>query len=178
LKVGLREALRIILAVRRTVLLSEVTSMATERFSSTAPIKFGRYAVKFVIAPAREPAPQTKASPETSDFLREDLVERLRNAGLILDFYVQFYVDDTRTPIEDTSVFWQPDDAPLLKVAELHIDGPVDPILTEKINRLSFTPWHTTEDHRPLGNVMRARRVAYLASAKSRNADPEPAAPP
>ena len=57
----------------------------------------------------------------TNDFLREELADRLRKADLVFDFLIQFYVDDMRTPIEDTSVPWRPEDTPLLKVAQLRI---------------------------------------------------------
>ena len=57
----------------------------------------------------------------TDNFLRDELADRLRKADLVLDFLVQFYVDDVRTPIEDTSVPWRPEDTPLLKVAQLRI---------------------------------------------------------
>jgi hypothetical protein len=98
---------------------------------------------------------------------------------LIFDFLVQFYVDDTRTPIEDTSIPWKPDDAPFVKVAQVRIlrcnlDDPRTSALSEAVEKLSFTPWHTTDDHRPLGNVMRARRVAYQASSTLRGHSPEP----
>ena len=78
----------------------------------------------------------------------------------MLDFLVQFYVDDARTPIEDTSVPWKPGDTPLVKVAQVRIprcdlDDPGAAALSQAVDRLSFSPWHTTEDHRPLGNVMR-----------------------
>lgn len=69
-------------------------------------------------------------------------------------------------------------DAPLLKVGELRVRGPLQDDLSQQVNQLSFTPWHTTEDHRPLGNVMRARRVAYLASAALRGASAESSKPP
>jgi hypothetical protein len=97
----------------------------------------------------------------------------------MFDFVVQFYVDDERTPIEDTSVPWKPQNAPFVMVAQLRIpscdlDNPLTNELSDKINQLSFSPWHTTEDHRPLGNVMRARRVAYQVSSELRGHSPEP----
>jgi hypothetical protein len=100
-----------------------------------------------------------------------------------MDFLVQFYVDCDRTPIENTSVPWRPEDTPLLKVAQLRIlrcdlDDPQSRALSEKIDKLSFSPWHATEDHKPLGNVMRARRVAYEASAAFRQHDREPTSLP
>ncbi|RWB04819.1 hypothetical protein [Mesorhizobium sp.] len=173
--VGAREAVRILRALINTVILSRVRSMAREQFSSTAPIKLGPYAVKFTVCPAEGTEP-TESRPLTPNFLRDELAERLRRADLMLDFLVQFYVDDTRTPIEDTSVAW---DAPLVKVAKVRIpncdlDHPPTHAISEEVDRLSFSPWHATEDHRPLGNIMRARRVAYEASSALRHHSPEP----
>ena len=34
---------------------------------------------------------------------------------------------------------------------------------------LSFDPWHALEAHRPLGNIMRARKLAYAASSHFRH---------
>jgi hypothetical protein len=152
--------------------------MATEEFSGTAPIKFGPYAVKFTVRPGERTA-ATVERPLTHDFLREELADRLRKTDLVFDFLVQFYTDDVRTPIEDTSVPWRPEDTQLWKIAQLRIqrcdlDDPRAREQSEKIDKLSFSPWHATEDHRPLGNVMRARRVAYEASAKLRDHAPEP----
>jgi hypothetical protein len=179
---GCREAARISVALFRTVLLSKVRSMATENYSGTAPIKFGPYAMKFTVRPAQGTAATTDR-PLTNDFLSEELADRLRKADLAFDFLVQFYVDDARTPIEDTSVPWRLEDTPLLKVAQLRIprcdlDDPGTREQSRKIDKLSFSPWHATEDHRPLGNVMRARRVAYEASAGLRDHSPEPRAVP
>ncbi len=182
LTIGPWETARILSALDRTVLHSDVRSMATEEFSGTAPIKFGPYAVKFTVQPAQGTAATTDP-PLTDDFLREELADRLRTADLTMDFLVQFYVDDVRTPIEDTSVLWRPEDTPLLKVAQLHIprcdlhDQRIRD-LSAAIDKLSFSPWHATEDHRPLGNVMRARRVAYEASAALRHHSPEPTSIP
>jgi hypothetical protein len=56
----------------------------------------------------------------------------------------------------------------MLKVAQVRIsscdlDNPQTSALSEAVNRLSFSPWHATDDHRPVGNVMRARQVAPVA---------------
>ena len=180
--VGVRESLRILVALVRTVALSRVNSVATEHYSGTAPIKFGPYAVKYTVRPAPDTEPPARRE-RTPDFLREELAERLRKGDLLFDFVVQFYVDDERTPIEDTSVRWKPEDAPFVKVAELRIpscnmDGSHISARSNLIDQFSFSPWHTIEEHRPLGNVMRARRVAYQASATLRGHRPEPTSVP
>ena len=173
--VGASEALRILNAVVSTVVFSRVRSMVTEHYSSTAPIKLGPYAVKFTVRPAKG-TEATASRPLTNNFLRDELADRLRKADLVFDFLVQFYVDDIRTPIEDTSIAW---DVPLLKVAQVRIpscdlNNPQTSALSEAVNQLSFSPWHATDDHRPLGNVMRARRVVYEASSALRGHSPEP----
>lgn len=178
-KVGIKEALRILLTLLFTVRLSKVRSMATEHYGGTAPIKLGPYAVKFTVRPAEETEPAGDLDTKDPNFLREELAGRLRKGNLMFDFVVQFYVDETRTPIEDTSVRWTDKRAPFVKLARLRIpscDLDKEPAksTSDKVNQLSFTPWHTTEDHRPLGNVMRARKIAYRASADLRGHSPEP----
>ncbi|HYR08532.1 MAG TPA: hypothetical protein VEQ60_12210 [Longimicrobium sp.] len=176
--VGVREAVRILKAVRTTVLRSEVHSMATERYGGTAPIQMGPYAVKFIVQPAAETEPA--AGPgSTPDFLREELAERLQKGDLWFDFMLQFYVDDQHTPIEDTSIPWDTDASPPLTVARLRIlscnlkDDKVRE-QSEKIDELAFSPWHAIAEHQPLGSVMRARRLAYPLSAGRRPHRPEP----
>ena len=132
----------------------KVRSLATEHYSSPAPIKFGPYAVKFTVRPAKGTKPATKRRL-TDDFLREELADRLRTGDLIFEFVVQFYVNERFTPIEDSSIPWKPEHAPFVTVARLRIpkcdlSDPRTKALSEAVDRLSFNPWHTTEDHRPL----------------------------
>ncbi|HEX8748990.1 MAG TPA: hypothetical protein VF717_17575 [Pyrinomonadaceae bacterium] len=180
--VGAVEALRILFALVRTVVLSRVHSLATEHYAGTAPIKLGPSAVKFTVRPA-EGTERAARRQRTDNFLRDELADRLRKGDLMFDFVVQFYVDDKRTPIEDTSIRWEPKNAPFVKVAQLRIpscnlDDPLINARSDVINQYSFSPWHTIEEHRPLGNVMRARRVAYQASATLRGHSPEPTSLP
>lgn len=177
-EVGFAEAARLVAAIILRVKLSKVRSLTAEHYSSTAPIKFGPYAVKFTVRPAtRIEVPNGGGQRE--HHLRDELAERLRRADLVMDFVVQFFTDERRTPIEDTSVAWKPAHARFLKVAELRIprcdlNDPTTMTVHEAVDRLSFTPWHSIEDHRPLGNIMRARKVAYQMSASFRGFDPEP----
>jgi hypothetical protein len=170
-------------ALVRTVSIPSVHSMATERYGGTAPIQWGPYAAKFTVRPAEGTAPH-RPRTRTPDFLREELVERLRAGDLAFDVVAQFFVDERRTPIEDTSVPWSERHSPAFPVARLHIprcdvDGDTHARRTsERVERLAFSPWHGLADHRPLGSVMRARRAAYEASAAFRTHDPEPAGLP
>ena len=175
---GVAETARIMIALLRTVRFSDVRSMATEHYGGTAPIKYGPYAVKFTVQPSAGTRPPLKVDRKDPDFLRKELAARLKEGDLVFDFVVQFFADENRTPIEDTSVRWQPRVGPL-KVAELriprqNIDTVSAKALSDKIDRLSFTPWHAIEDHRPLGSIMRARRIAYPVSSTNRHCLAEP----
>lgn len=172
-----REAARIAFRLTEKVLLPRVDSLATEHYSSTAPLQCGPFALKFVIHPA---AGVTAARQDGDEnYLRRELASRLRAGDVHLDFSVQFFVDPVHTPIEDTSIEWPDHVAPLHKVAELriprwNIDSPEGHELTALVDRLSFFPWHGLTAHRPLGNVMRARRLAYPRSAQTRTSLGEP----
>jgi hypothetical protein len=45
-----------------------------------------------------------------------------------------------------------------------------------RLRDLSFNPWHAIAEHRPIGNIQRARRLIYQTSAKYRARDPDPPA--
>ena len=171
------EATRLAARLTKDVILPRVDSAATEYYSSTAPIQCGKYAMKFLIHP---PPDVTAARHESDDdYLRRELAARLRSGDVQFDFSVQFFVDAEHTPIEDTSVEWAEHIALRHKVAELRIprcdiESPEGMELTEIVDQLSFFPWHGLRAHQPLGNVMRARRLAYPKSAEMRTFLAEP----
>lgn len=171
------EAARLATRLTTDVILPRVESVATENYSSTAPIQCGKYAIKFLI----HPPPNVSAEPHESDdnYLRRELATRLRSGDVQFDFSVQFFVDAEHTPIEDTSVEWAENISPMHKVAELRIpkcdiESPRGMEFTELVDQLSFFPWHGLKAHRPLGNVMRGRRLAYPKSAEIRSFLAEP----
>lgn len=157
--------------------LRPVSTLADQRYFSALPIKYGPYAVHYGVKPSVTPSPSTQSG--SADFLNEDLRARLKQGPLRFDFMVQFYKDRETTPIEDGSVEWKESDAPFLTVARLEIvqqdlQSAEGQRVQEYIEKLSFDPWHATEDFRPLGDMMRARNHAYRVSTQTRGAAPEP----
>jgi hypothetical protein len=158
-----------------------MSSLATTRYYSAAPIRFGSYAVHYSLVPHAKPEPKS-SSPRSPDYLREELSTRLRQGPVFYDFQVQFFVDEAKTPIEDQSVEWKETDAPFVTLARLSLakqdpDSPRGGRVAEYVEKLSFDPWHAVEELRPLGNMMRARNVAYRLSTQERGVSPEPTRP-
>jgi len=84
---------------------------------------------------------------------------------------LQFFTDEKTTPIEDASVDWSETDAPYVTVAKLTIPKQeIDKTVSELTEKAFFDPGNALKEHRPLGDVMRARKVIYFASNKERGA--------
>jgi hypothetical protein len=156
----------------------DMESPLEEEYFSTTPYKLGATAVKY------------SAKPEQfKDDLRAVLVEQLRSReqpssaratrhpAARFGFYVQRQSDPWDMPIEDPTVEWN---SAWERVATIEIDAQdFDfPARWEWGNKLSFSPWHALEEHRPLGGINRARRIVYPASHDLRfqhlNAPKEP----
>ena len=152
-----------------------VGSLATSRFYSALPIQWGAHAAHYMLAPHAAPAPGEKTAPD----LGAELGERLRQGAVSYDLRAQFYVDPVRTPIEDASVEWLEEHSPFVTLARLTLPRQ-DPAsergrrLAERVEKLSFDPWHAPVEFKPLGNMMRARNPAYRLSTQERQAAPEP----
>jgi hypothetical protein len=148
-------------------------SLAACQYFSALPFRYGDFAARCTLVPS------TTATGPTPGDLGLELAGRLQEGPLSWDFKVQFFVDETKTPIEDASVDWDEHDAPYVTVGQLVLPRQ-DPSsargqkLSEYIEPLSFDPWHALVEHRPLGNMQRARNVAYRESTQHRGAGKEP----
>jgi hypothetical protein len=80
-------------------------------------------------------------------------------------------VDLEKMPIEDVTVEWPEQLSPFVTVAQVRL--PQQDIGGEenlaKMDAVSITPWRCTEEHRPLGNIMRARKEVYRQSSLLRH---------
>jgi hypothetical protein len=168
---GVSRALSILWGAVRA---EKVKSFATHAFHTAAPIAFGKSAAKLALFPNgnAEVGPAVKGN----DYLSQDIIARLKQGSLSWTLRAQLFVDEATTPIEDTAVKWN---APWIDLATLNLpqqaaDSARGQEITELVKQLSFDPWHASEEHRPLGAIMRARKVAYGVSVIARKAAPEP----
>lgn len=133
-------------------------------------------------APVTNPDGTTSCRPYSklpdlpdADYFRHDVVGRLKSAGMCFELRAQLQRDAQGQPLEDTSVEWQEKDAPSVAVGVIMVPA-VDLSSQDAqareadCNARSFTPWNGLRDHRPLGNIMRVRRIVYGTSAKARGA--------
>ena len=147
------------------VLARPFQGFAGERFNSVAPVACGPYAVRVLLDPV---APQARGEADPVEQMRALLTK----GPVAYDLKLQFYIDDASTPIEDPTQVWPDDQTPIVTVARLLVmpeaEAPSD--FAAQVEHASFDPWAALAEHRPLGEIMRSRKVAYHASQKARKA--------
>ena len=140
------------------------SGFATETFWSAAPIANGPYAARVRLVPV-DPGP-----PANGDDWAADMTQRLAQADVRFDLQLQFYCEEAVTPIEDPQVDWP---TPYVTVARLTIPQQ-DPAseagqaVQSEAEAAAFDPWCALAEHRPLGEIMRARKPAYRTSQLGR----------
>ena len=145
------------------------TGFATEPLFSTLPMANGPYATRVRLLPSYA---NGKPAPGARKDWAADFSARLQDRPLHWDLQLQFYVDDTRTPIEDASINWS---TPYSTVARLMLPqqataSAAGQALAQQMEATAFDPWHALAEHRPLGDVQRARKEVYFHSQKGRGA--------
>jgi hypothetical protein len=119
----------------------------------------------------RTPIPRLPFRPP-DDYLRDAMIASLAKEDVEFDIRLQRQTDPHRMPLENNAVLWPEKLSPRLSAATLRIPR-------QKFNsqaqmdfarRLSYNPWHSIPEHRPLGNQSRARRRMYDTLSKLRHA--------
>lgn len=151
-------------------LLRPFSGFATEPFFSAAPIRWGPYAARVRLSPSTGGRSLTAGL----DFAR-DMADRLAEGPVTYDLEAQFFVSEELTPIENGLADWPSDVSAYLPVGRVTLpaqdpSSPEGQALAEQVEQDRFDPWAALAEHRPLGEIMRARKVAYFESQKQRDA--------
>jgi hypothetical protein len=139
---------------------------------STTPYSFGTgRAVKYMARPNLDRVCR-RPDQLTDTYLRDALRAHLAQGVATFDLMVQFFEDDTRTPMEDATVEWTSDRSPWQAVAQIRIPAQSieDEARATRCEQMAFNPWHAREEHRPLGGMNQARREIYRAMSEFRRA--------
>lgn len=151
-----------------------ISNPLTTEYWSATPYKLGPNAIKFSVTPcnngnAAKSASNSKDVPR--DYLREAMKQYLRNNEASFDFNVQLQTNSSTMPIEDPTIEWKEEESKYVKVATIRIfSQEFDcPTRNEFDEILSFNPWHSLHDHRPLGGINRLRKEVYINLSKQRH---------
>lgn len=118
----------------------------------------------------RTPIPRLPLRPP-DDYLRQAMVASLAEGDVEFDIRLQMQTDPHRMPIENAGVLWPEKLSPRITVATLRLPRQTfdSPAQMEFAKRLSYNPWHTIAEHRPLGNQSRARKRMYWELSQLRH---------
>jgi hypothetical protein len=138
-------------------------------------VRHGNYIAKVRVAPVKACADRVVwrvfDPANAPDIFRPGLVAELRERPFEFDIQVQLCVDLEHMPVEDLTVAWSETLSPFVTVAKLRLPrqdiGGDDNL--EQMEITSMSPWRCTEEHRPLGNIQRARKEAYRQSSLLRH---------
>jgi hypothetical protein len=162
--------LRNILAGRR----HKVRSIATETYWSRGAIRWGdTLAVRYLLRPLPDAARGPRPSAHDPEYLSREIAGRLAEGDVRFQLCVQRFSDARSTPIEDTAVAWServspPQPVAVLTIGQRDVGATSARAQARVIDAMAFNPWNTTDRFRPLGNLNRARKAAYDASAAHR----------
>ncbi|MEY4065028.1 MAG: hypothetical protein RIR26_1236 [Pseudomonadota bacterium] len=142
---------------------------AEVRYWSMTAFRYEERGMKYSAVPCAEPQTPMPENPSET-YLRDNLESHLKTRSACFNFMVQIYISPELTPIEDPTIEWKESDSPFVKVATLDI--PIQEFRSSKqqefCENLSFTPWHSIQDFRPIGNLNRVRKRVYEAVAAQR----------
>jgi len=152
------------------------TNLLGDNYSSQAPMRYGNYIAKISLEPAsanlKELTDKSIHVGDNFSALRDLIVDFFKTESAEWEVKVQLCTDLEKMPIEDLSVEWDEKESPYVPVGRVVVPAqnaysPARQVYFDEL--LSFSPWHSTVEHQPLGNVMRARRKAYPMVTKYRH---------
>ncbi len=152
---------------------AQIANPLEQQYYSAVPYRLGadksRMAVKYSVKQCAKTSTPLPEKP-TRNYLRNSLQETLLNGGTCLEFMVQKKVGDEMF-VENSNLEWQQQISPFVTVAR--IDIPKQEFNTAEKNsaceNLSFNPWHSIAEHKPLGSVNRVRYVVYEGISELRH---------
>jgi hypothetical protein len=150
-----------------------VTNPLETRYTSMTPIFMGDIPAKYGVTPCQ--GQEYVKVPSSPNQLREALALQLKpnlhEPGVCFEFGIQLQTDQRKMPVEDPTVEWSEKQSSYKTVAI--IDIPRQEFLSKEAlsycENLSFTPWHTLPEHRPIGGIQRARKEIYQTISKVRH---------
>lgn len=140
------------------------------RYWSVTPYQLGTAGpVKYSMTPC-EGADTSGAKAPSKDAYAAAMKAQLNTGGACFVLSVQRRTRPTEMPTEDATITWEESNAPFVPIARLQIPKQVfdTPAQKKFCESLSYSPWHASEKHKPLGSTNRARGAVYAATQSAR----------
>ncbi len=159
------------LEIQKKIANQKVENPLCIEYWSTTPYQLGSEIIKFALKPEDLELPSKSITGVSGNYLREAMVEYLTKSGkeARFKFLIQLYIDDDKTPIEDPTKEWESEfhEMATIIIPPQSFDFDERKRLDES---LSFTPWHSLREHRPVGKLNLSRKEIYHHIAQSRRA--------
>jgi hypothetical protein len=99
------------------------------------------------------------------------MANTLATEDAFFDVRLQLQTDSHLMPLENNGVYWPEKLSPRRSVATLRIPKQTfaSQAQLDFARKLSYNPWHSIPEHRPLGNQSRARKHMYDTLSKYRH---------
>lgn len=149
---------------------SNQTSPLDVSYFSTTPYAYKNKIVKFCVKP------NSKYKSElpkrlTYNYLSENMQKHLIDNEASFEFYIQIQTNSKSMPINDSSIEWDEEESPLIKIGKIIIPRQwfITDTRSEMGEKLSFSPGHCSVEHRPLGDINLARVKIYRELSEFRH---------
>ncbi len=157
----------------------QIASPIQATYYSNVPYQLGVGAQKKAVKYSARPCAINGSDPipkDTKDdnYLRTALIDHFKTTDACMDIYVQVRTSNDMS-VEDSRIEWT---TPWTKIATLqmnHADQNIAPTpdptvaANQACDTLSFNPWHSLPEHKPLGAINRVRKIVYEHISKVRH---------
>ncbi len=152
------------------------THLLGETFFAQLPLRHGEHIAKYQLAPVSENLTVLHGKlldlHGSGNALRDALVDHFRTQGGRWELRAQLCTNVQDMPIDDPTAEWSEDASPFITVAVLSAPPQTgwSPARAAAVDDgMGFSPWHGLQAHRPLGAIMRMRKLAYARSQRFRS---------
>ena len=153
---------------------STATSPLTREYFSQTPYQLGRHVVKYFAKPSSVSAPKAQV-PSSEHALRDHMRQLLttEQQAARFEFGVEVQTDPAEMPVDDATKDWKSPEHVILATITIPPQEFLSDAHRAFAEALSFSPWHSLPEHRPLGSVNHARRDVYDDSSIARHTSTE-----
>jgi hypothetical protein len=151
------------------------THILGETFYNQAPVRFGEFVAKISVAPVSRELIALEQAPLDLDGvpngIREAVVAFFGKNGGTWEVRAQLCTDLETMPIENAAMVWPEEKSPFRRIAQIKVEPQTAWSESRRSmvdDGMQFSPWHGIAAHRPLGGIMRARKLVYEAAKRFR----------